>query len=419
MTCAPDLRPLSVCLDARLRDGQWGGVQQFVLGLAAGLSSLRDGAGSYRFLVIEGQDAWIRPYLTGPCQAVSTRGEQPPAHGRVVDAVARWFYRTPVAALRPVHIPASDGFIEANGIDVMHFTLQSGFRTSIPSLYQPYDLQHLHFPQFFTAYERKQRERMYRAMCAQASAVVVMSSWVSSDVAAQYGVPQEKLHVIPWAPVVRSYDAPTADDLARTRDRFRLPAAFAFYPAQTWAHKNHLRLLDAVAALRDRDGVEVPVVCSGTRTDFFPRIRRRSEQLRLGDLVRFVGFVSPVELRCLYQLARLVVFPSLFEGGGMPVFEAFALGVPVACSNATCLPKQAAGAALLFDPTRTDDIAQAVLRVWSDAGVRDDLIRRGRARVAQFTWEATARRYRALYRSIARRPLTEEDEVLLREVPAT
>jgi glycosyltransferase involved in cell wall biosynthesis len=135
--------------------------------------------------------------------------------------------------------------------------------------------------------------------------------------------------------------------------------------------------------------------------------------------MRFVGYVSPLDLRCLYRLARFLVFPSLFEGGGMPVFEAFAAGVPVACSNVTCLPRQAGDAALLFEPRDRAAMADALVRTWGDGALRSDLVRRGRDRVARFTWDRTARIYRAHYRQIAGRTLGEEDRALLDAPPDT
>ncbi|HET7928778.1 MAG TPA: glycosyltransferase, partial [Actinomycetota bacterium] len=129
------------------------------------------------------------------------------------------------------------------------------------------------------------------------------------------------------------------------------------------------------------------------------------------------GYVSPLELQCLYRLARFLVFPTLFEGGGMPVFEAFAAGVPVAASDVTCIPRQAGDAALLFNPREPAGIADAMIRLWADGALRAELVRRGRERVARFTWDRTARTYRALYRELTGRPLTTADRDLL-DAPA-
>jgi len=190
-----------------------------------------------------------------------------------------------------------------------------------------------------------------------------------------------------------------------------------FYPAQTWAHKNHLGLLEALANLRDQRRIFVPLVCSGRLNDFFPQIKKRVRELKLAHQVRFLGFVDPLTLRCLYALSRCLVFSTKFEGLGMPVMEAFSAGVPVACSNVTCLPEQAGDAALIFDPDRPDRIADAIFRLWTDDALCKRLVERGRKRAANFTWDRTARMFRAHHRRIANRPLTDEDHALLSAPP--
>ena len=156
-------------------------------------------------------------------------------------------------------------------------------------------------------------------------------------------------------------------DLAATRSSLELPERFLFYPGQTWPHKNHEGLLEALALIRERHGETPPLVCSGHRNELQPKLERRAEELGLQDAVRFVGFVEPLRLRCLYQLATAVLFPSRFEGWGMPVTEAFSLGVPVACSNTTSLPEVAGDAALLFDPESAEEMAEAAWSLWTDA----------------------------------------------------
>jgi glycosyltransferase involved in cell wall biosynthesis len=419
-------RPLRVCLDARLRDGEAGGVQQFVIGLASGLSRLRDGDEEYLFLSYPSQRSWLAPHLAGPCRPLDApEPARPGAASRLPAAV-----KAPLAAAyrRVLHsrvgarlsppLGASDGTVEQSGADLMHFTVQDGFRTSLPTIYQPYDLQHLHLPQFFTPYVRRWRAQRYGELAAAARAVVVMSSWVKEDVVRQLAIPAEKVVVIPWAPVTKEYPAPSEQEVAATRARLRLPPAFALYPAQTYPHKNHLGLVDALALARRR-GIDLHVVCPGKRSDHYREVERHARRREVADRLTFPGYVSPLELQCLYRLARMVVFPSLFEGGGMPIFEAFAAGVPVACSNVTCIPTQAGDAAVLFDPADPAAIADAMIRLWDDGALRAELARRGAQRVARFTWDRTARTYRALYRRIGGRALAPDDAALLDGPPET
>ena len=414
-------RPLRVVIDARLRDGEMGGVQQTLIGLAHGLSQLEDADEEYLFLAVEDSCDWLRPHLRGRCGVLPAARAVPAAPRglgglarRLADVgpVRRQIERGPLGRLVRVEVPTSDGTIERSGADVMHFALQAGFWTKVPSIYVPHDLQHAHHPEYFSPFELRWRAVHYGPLANQARAVVALSAWGKGDLIQHLRLPSEKVAVIGWAPVIDAYGEPGSEE-ARVLSHFNLPPQFVLYPAQTWRHKNHLRLLDALARLRDRDGLAIHVVCTGQQNDHYPSIQRRVRALGLEEQVRFLGYVSGAEVKSLYRAARALVFPSEFEGYGMPVAEAFRAGLPVACSNATSLPELAAGAALLFDPTSVDEIANALRRVWSDDGLRVDLARRGRERAAALSWREVARRYRALYRFIARRELGADDVALL------
>ena len=189
----------------------------------------------------------------------------------------------------------------------------------------------------------------------------------------------------------------------------------SFYPAQTWPHKNHLRLLRALAVVRDRMGLRIPLVCSGHLTAHHGDLVREARRLGLEGQVVFLGFVSPHELQALYRVATAMVFPSLFEGWGQPVVEAFRTGLPVAASSASCLPEVADGGALLFDPLDEAGMADAILRVWLDDDLRERLRERGRTVSSQLSWVQVARTYRAHYRRLARRPADDSDSALILE----
>src|SRR4029453_15320630 len=159
----------------------------------------------------------------------------------------------------------------------------------------------------------------------------------------------------------------------------------------------------------------IPLVGSGHQNEFFPRIAQRVRELRLDPQVRFVGFVRPVELRALYRMARCLVFPSRFEGWGLPVVEAFHEGTPVACADATSLPEVAGDAALLFPIDSPTAIAERLVRLWRDDALRARLSGLGRARADSLSWTRSARIFRAHYRCITGRELDEEDRELLNE----
>jgi len=407
---------LRICVDARLISGQSGGIEQAVIGLAHGLSNLDDGDEEYHFLTYNEFDDWLRPFVRGPCQIVSVPA---PAWGVTSDQnsarkkVSTWLRRgwdefgPLIAGRRSIKpLPISDGTIEKHGYDLMHFTFQRAFRTKVPSIYQPWDLQHRHLPELFSRRERLGRDIIFKEFCQQARIVVVASNWIKEDLIEQYELPANKITVIPMAPALLAYSEPDTKQLESTQQKYSLPDEFVFYPAQTFKHKNHMGLLYSLAHLREKHSLIIPLVCSGRLNEFFSEILAVTKKLRLIDQVRFLGYVAVDDLYSLYKLARALVFPTKYEGWGFPLSEAFIAGVPVACSNVTTLPEQAGDAALLFDPNDIDSISDAIFRVWTDEQLRRQLVERGKKRVQSYSWEKSARLYRAHYRLLGGRGLS-------------
>jgi glycosyltransferase involved in cell wall biosynthesis len=422
---SPKARPIRVAIDARLATGERGGVEQFIAGLAFGLSSLDGDTEEYHFLVNEGHDTWLRPLLSGPSSLLvypaDTANPSLPATGLGVrNAMKRALPHPVLEALRRRRdlaraLGPSTGFIESSGIDVMHFSMQTGFLTSIPSVFSPQDLQHIHLSDFFSKDELSYRETVYRGLCRQAAAVTVMTSWGKRDIVEAFGLPPEQVQVTPYAGQVMPAEPPSGPEMDAVRARLGLPPSFALYPAKTWPHKNHRRLIEAIALLRGQS-FDAHLVLTGHQGGRERQLLDLADTLGVSDLVHFTGMVSSVELSALYSMSRLLVFPSLFEGWGMPIIEAFRAGLPVACSSATCLPDITAGSATLFDPTDPSNMADAISRTWRDEALRERLIERGRHRAALFSWPSTARIFRACYR-LAAGTETDEDRVLLSASP--
>ena len=161
----------------------------------------------------------------------------------------------------------------------------------------------------------------------------------------------------------------------------------------------------------------IPLVCSGAPTSFYPLLKAEVEVLELTGQVHFVGYLDLQQLSAVYRLCKAVVIPTLFEAGSFPLWEAFLNEKPAACSNVTSLPAQAGDAALVFDPHKVEEIADAVRRLWTDSGLCATLVQRGRANINRYSWDATARTFRALYRQLGKRQLSAADERLLLSSP--
>jgi glycosyltransferase involved in cell wall biosynthesis len=160
---------------------------------------------------------------------------------------------------------------------------------------------------------------------------------------------------------------------------------YIVYPANFWKHKNHEMLLTAFGlACRSGLPTNLKLVCTGAPGERQRWLISAARAMNLGDRVHFPGYLSDSEFFALMGCSRGVIFPSLYEGFGLPVVEAMAAGVPVACSNRTSLPEVAANSALLFDPRRPADIAQSIVSIAENHGVRTRLVEAGRKHAAEF-----------------------------------
>jgi glycosyltransferase involved in cell wall biosynthesis len=205
--------------------------------------------------------------------------------------------------------------------------------------------------------------------------VIVPSEHVKGTVVERLGVEAERIRVVPYAL-----------DHERFRPRGRERAEFLLYPANRWPHKNHDRLFESFVRLRPTHP-ELRLVLTGSGHEGKP----------VPDGVEVRGRVSPDELTELYDTAAALVFPSLYEGFGLPPLEAMASGCPVAAARAGSLPEVCGDAARYFDPGSVEEIVEAALDVLAHA---DEWASRGVRRAAEFTWERSALAHEVVYREL-------------------
>jgi glycosyltransferase involved in cell wall biosynthesis len=258
--------------------------------------------------------------------------------------------------------------------DVVHYPLTVPIPPAgRPTVLTLLDVQHLDLPQLFPRGERVFRRLAYDRAARRAAHVVVISEWVRSRVVERLGVDPDRVHAVHLG----------VDHEQFTPDPTVPREPFLYYPARPWLHKNHMRLFEAFALLRE-SRPELRLVLTGAG----------HEQPGLPVGVEALGDV-PVEERVdLYRRAAALVFPSLYEGFGLPPVEAMACGCPVACSSAGSLPEVVGAAAVLFPPDDPRAIAAGVLEALDRAS---ELSALGLERAAAFTWDATARAHDRVY----------------------
>ncbi len=272
-----------------------------------------------------------------------------------------------------------------------------------PYLVTIHDCIHLRFPQYLPNRLAPIYARTMMHVAARgARRVLTVSEASKQDILKYLHIPADQVEVIYNAPDARITAPPPPEDIARTRDRYLLTAPFILYSGNIKPHKNLDRLIEAYALLR-RQGIEDhKLLIIGDEVSKYPNLRRQVHRFQLHQHVRFLGFVPDATLAALYRLAAVFVFPSLYEGFGLPPLEAMAAGTPVVTSNVSSLPEVVGDAALLIDPTSPPSIADALARVLTDPPLRADLVRRGLARAATFSWAQSAARVHEVYREACR-----------------
>jgi glycosyltransferase involved in cell wall biosynthesis len=180
------------------------------------------------------------------------------------------------------------------------------------------------------------------------------------------------------------------------RRRLDLPESFLLFVGAFEKRKNITGLLEALKIIQDRRG-RIPLVLAGRRGEDFLDVQKRAEELGLGPALIYTGYCPEEELRSLYGMASLLVYPSLWEGFGLPLLEAMSSGLPVTSSRRGAIPEIAGDAALYFDPEDAEDMADRILLALDDTDLRQDLVERGYRQAERFRWERTAEETLALY----------------------
>ena len=264
---------------------------------------------------------------------------------------------------------------------------------SVPSVAIVYDLQHLAYPDFFKAEELAERQRCLN-LHKKNSSFIVISGFVR-DSMIEHGVRPECV----FTAYIRMHPRVRRLELHATRECLKRlgleEQRYLVYPANFWPHKNHEMLLAAFALARSgKMPSDFKLVCTGAPSERLAKLKDRASSLSLAEFVVFPGFLGDAEFATLIQSSAGVVFPSLYEGYGMPVIEAMAVGCPVACSDAASLPEIAGDAALFFDPREPSAVSDAMCRIATDEELRSNLIARGFQQAQRFCdVEQMAREY--------------------------
>jgi glycosyltransferase involved in cell wall biosynthesis len=293
--------------------------------------------------------------------------------------------------------------LRRNPVDVLHVQFTAPPFAPCPVVVSIHDLSFEHLPQTFKWRSRKQLRITVRRSARQASQVIALSEYVRHDIMRTYQMSPDKISVIPLAAPAHFSPIRNEEELQRVRQTYGIEGEYILSVGAIQPRKNLSRLIAAYSRLRRAkpEGKLPKLVLVGKCAWLYDETLHTIKELGLGDSVILTGYVSATDLPGLYSGALCFVYPSYFEGFGLPPLEAMQCGTPVIVGNQTSLPEVVGDAGVLVDPFDVDALAAAIENVISDSNLRAELSVQGLARAKLFNWRETARQTLAVYRRAA------------------
>lgn len=303
-----------------------------------------------------------------------------------------------LATLRDLALP----FGRSMPVDLFHVTDYRVVRMACPVVATLHDALPIKHPEWCNPKQRALKNWLQRKAAAKADHVIAVSAYAVAELVECFGVDEQRISVVHNGVDPAWFDAPAPDAVAATLGQYGLQAGYFLFVGTLMPRKNVERIVRAYRSLPQAVRKERGLVIVGAQGNAgVADAAAIAEASRAGDNVTWLSTLTDHEqLRHIYAAAGVFVFPSLYEGFGIPVLEAFASNVPVVTSNVTSLPEVAGDAALLVDPTSVDEIAGAMQALAQDNALRTRLIAAGRTRAQHMTWHDTARQTADVYRSL-------------------
>lgn len=286
--------------------------------------------------------------------------------------------------------------------NLLHVQYTAPMFCPVPTVVTVHDVSFLERPEYFTASRALQLRITVARSVKRAARVLTVSEFARESIVKAYNLPPDKIVVTPDAasPNFRTINRTAAAQ--KVRERFELNNPFVLTVGDLQPRKNHIGLIQAFAKLmKDQPQLNHDLVLAGKDTWFGGKVREAARESGMASRIHFTGFVSDDDLLQLYNACECFVFPSFYEGFGIPVLEAMACGRAVVCSNSSAIPEVADGAALLFNPDDREQMARALADVLKDSELRTRMERLGLKRASNFSWRKTAEMTLKVYREVA------------------
>ncbi|BCS96477.1 glycosyl transferase [Desulfoluna limicola] len=256
-----------------------------------------------------------------------------------------------------------------------------------PFVFTLHDMQERYYPDFFSVIELSTRWLNNRTLSMCAARILCESNYVKSDIVKFTGVNENKISIIQSPPpeYFLNYKFINAQ-FEIVSQKYNLPNKYLFYPAQCWFHKNHIKLVEAFKKLTLKYD-DIYLILSGSQQNNYDNLIRKIDELKLSEKVKHIGYVDYDDLPYIYKMSKMLVMPTLFESISIPIYEAFALKIPVCSSNVVALPEQVGNAGILFNPNSTNDIASKIELLLIDEAFAKDKAEIGFQKVTNYSHE--------------------------------
>lgn len=292
--------------------------------------------------------------------------------------------------------------VEKDQPDLLHVQYTGPLFTKIPLVVSLHDVSYLEHPEYFTRFRSSQLTLTVKRTVERAARILTPSEFSKSAIVRHYGIEDEKVVVVPNA--VSNWFRPMdrAHARAAVEHRVGVQGPFVLTVGDLQPRKNHLGLLRAFEeTMRAHPKLKHRLLFVGKDTWYTPKLRDAVKASSVADRVVFTGFVDDADLVTFYNACDLFVYPSFYEGFGLPILEAMACGRAVACSNTTAMPEVADSAGLLFDPNHAGEIGRAMADILLNPELQARLERLGSQRAASFSWQRSAAQTLNVYYEVA------------------
>jgi glycosyltransferase involved in cell wall biosynthesis len=288
-----------------------------------------------------------------------------------------------------------------DSVDILHVQYNSPFFFKGKLVVTIHDLGFLHIPDSFSRLENLRLRVLTKYTAKKSDRILTGSEYSKNDIIRKYGIEAEKVTVIPYgvSPLFGSDRDPKK--IQKTLRKYNIPEKYFLSVGRLNPRKNLVSLAKAFNRLKKTHGLPHKLVIVGIEDYNTSQIFRSVKEINREDIL-FTGFVADEDLPYVYAQAQVFIYPSLFEGVGLPVLEAMRSGVPVVTSNTTSLREIVRDAAITLDPLDVEALCQAVWTLVSDDRLREDYIQKGCSRSEEFSWKTTAQRTLETYKRMLR-----------------